>query len=122
MRSLVFAVSILAATSVFAEEKQLADELVPIAAEAKYLIAQCGQDLDPERFVDLSKIYAYTNGYSPDSEIDWDYVKLESHKLFMQMQQDLPNASGCDNLLEKFADSLPALQTKPELKLEPIVE
>ncbi|GGA81010.1 hypothetical protein GCM10011369_23710 [Neiella marina] len=120
MKALLLGLGVMVAGTAMAnDEAQLTDELVQLAAEAKYISIDCDIPLDKDKFIDLTKIYAFNNGYDPKTEINWEYVKLESHKLYMTMKSDLPHAGqACDSLTDKFKDALPALQKKPALDLD----
>lgn len=121
MRAMVLGAALLSMSTVAvaSEEAQLTDDLIRLAGEAKYISIDCDMPLDKEKFIDLTKIYAFNHGYSPDIEVNWDYVKLESHKYYMQMKEDLPTAGqACDSLKDKFKDVLPAIQEKTPLQLD----
>ncbi|MBW8191049.1 hypothetical protein K0504_08390 [Neiella marina] len=120
MKAMVLGAALVSMSSVVvAEEALLTEDLIRLAGEAKYISIDCGMPLDKEKFMDLTKLYAFKEGYSPDTEVNWEHIKLESHKYYMQMKEDLPGAQqGCDSLKEQFKEILPQLQKKPPLELE----
>lgn len=121
MRAMVLGAALLSmgTVAVASDEAQLTDDLIRLAGEAKYISIDCDMPLDKEKFMDLTKIYAFNNGYSPDTQVNWDHIKLESHKYYMQIKEDLPTAGqGCESFKEKFKDVLPAIQEKTPLQID----
>lgn len=71
-------------------------------AKSLYLTRECDKPIDPDKFRDLSKLKAISEGYPGVDGIDWENVKRESHIGYAKMKLDAPLGEACPALLEEL--------------------
>lgn len=99
-------------------EKELTEEqvseveilLTEAASKLIYMNNECNAPIDAEKFKELAKIKAFSEGYQTIEGISWDHVKVEAHRQYGQLKVEAPMGEYCDKFKEDFKSAYPFLK------------
>lgn len=102
MRRLILPLLLLSSTGFAAEPLTKAEkgEVESLLAEAGsrmiYLERDCGKPIDAEKFKELSKLKAFSEGYMTIEGISWQLVKRKAHQEYGMLKIDAPLGELCE--------------------------
>lgn len=92
INSAVFAAEPLTKT----EQGEVESLLAEAASKLIYLDRDCGKEIDPKKFKELSKLKAFSEGYMTIEGISWEHVKRKAHQEYGMLKIDAPLGELCD--------------------------
>ena len=70
--------------------------LAEAASKLIYLERDCGKPIDVNKFKELAKIKAFSEGYMTIEGISWDRVKEKAHKGYDELKNKAPTGELCE--------------------------
>ncbi|TPH15240.1 hypothetical protein [Litorilituus lipolyticus] len=93
----------LISTSVFASDTLSKSEkgevelmLAEAASKLIYLERDCGKPMDKQKFKELAKIKAFSEGFTTIEGISWERVKRKAHKGYGALKIEAPVGELCE--------------------------
>ncbi|ALO35073.1 hypothetical protein CMT41_10350 [Colwellia sp. MT41] len=71
--------------------------LAEAASKLLYLERDCGKPMDVEKFKELAKIKAFSEGYMTIEGISWERVKKKAHQGYGMLKIEAPLGELCDD-------------------------
>lgn len=94
---LLLSSSVLAAEPLTKNEKSEVESLLAEAASKLiYLERDCGKAVDAEKFKELAKLKAFSEGYMTIDGISWKSVKRKAHQEYGMLKIEAPLGELCD--------------------------
>ncbi|TRX56556.1 hypothetical protein [Thalassomonas sp. M1454] len=81
------------------EVKEVQKLLAEAASKAKYVDEICEMPISAEKFKELSKIKAFSEGYETIEGISWEAVKDIALKEYDELKKQAPDGQYCDKYL-----------------------
>ncbi len=79
-----------------AEKGEVESLLAEAGSKMIYLTRDCGKEIDAEKFKELAKLKAFSEGYMTIEGISWDRVKRKAHQEYGMLKIDAPLGELCD--------------------------
>jgi len=79
-----------------AEKGEVESLLAEAASKLIYLDRDCGKPIDSEKFKELSKLKAFSEGYMTIEGISWERVKRKAHQEYGMLKIDAPLGELCE--------------------------
>lgn len=96
----VFSFSSVASESLSTDQINSVQNLLAEAGgKSLYVTELCDKPIDPEKFKELAKIKAFSEGYETIEGISWEVVKDKAHKQFAELKKQAPEGQLCDKYL-----------------------
>jgi hypothetical protein len=106
MKRLILPLLILSSTAIAGESLTKSEKgeveilLAESASKLLYLERDCDKPMDAEKFVELSKLKAFEEGYTTIEGISWDRVALKAHKGYGALKVKAPMGELCKQYRE----------------------
>ncbi len=78
------------------EKGEVESLLAEAASKLIYLDRDCGKAIDAEKFKELSKLKAFSDGYMTIEGISWDRVKRKAHQEYGMLKIEAPLGELCE--------------------------
>ena len=88
-----------------AEKGEVESLLAEAGSKLLYVDRDCGKALDPEKFKELAKLKAFSEGYMTIEGISWEQVKRKAHQEYGMLKIDAPLGELCEQYLDSIKDS-----------------
>ena len=79
------------------EKRDVESLLAEAASKLLYLERDCGKPVDAEKFKELSKIKAFSEGYMTIEGISWKRVKRKAHEGYGALKAAAPLGELCED-------------------------
>ena len=79
-----------------AEKSEVESLLAEAGSKMIYLNRDCGKDVDAEKFKELAKLKAFSEGYMTIEGISWERVKRKAHQEYGMLKIDAPLGELCE--------------------------
>lgn len=102
MKRLILPLLLLSSTAFAAEPLTKAEKgeiellLADAASKLIYLERDCGKAMDAEKFKELAKLKAFSEGYMTIEGISWERVKKKAHKGYGMLKIEAPLGELCE--------------------------
>ena len=74
--------------------------LAEAASKLIYLNNDCGKSIDPEKFKELAKLKAFSEGYMTIEGISWENTKRKANKMYGALKIEAPMGELCSEFRE----------------------
>ncbi|MGL1959082.1 MAG: hypothetical protein OCD00_17415 [Colwellia sp.] len=108
----ILLISALFSTSLMAEnlhpgEDRAAIEAMLIEAASKgiYITRDCDKPIDMEKFKELSRIKAFSEGHNTIESVRWEKIKFKAHKQYGALKIKAPVGELCNQFKNEIKDS-----------------
>ncbi|TLU61510.1 hypothetical protein FE810_14730 [Thalassotalea litorea] len=102
---------VVAAEAPNAEERNKIEMLLAEAAgKMIYLTKQCDKPVDPEKFKELSKLKAFSEGYQSIEGISWEHVRDEANQKYGELNAEGPDGEFCEQYEKDIQNAYPFLK------------
>jgi hypothetical protein len=78
------------------EQGEVESLLSEAAGKLIYLERDCGKEMDTEKFKELAKIKAFSEGFMTIEGISWERVKRKAHQKYGMLKIDAPLGELCE--------------------------
>jgi len=78
------------------EKSEVESLLAEAASKLLYLDRDCGKTMDVEKFKELAKLKAFSEGFMTIEGISWDRVKRKAHQEYGMLKIDAPLGELCE--------------------------
>lgn len=97
----------------------IAESMIKLTSKVMYLRNECGVDIDKEKYKEIAKIYAFSEGLDISQDrIHWERLIVPARTEYQQMAKDYPNGARCEELKERAKHVMPLMQVHPKLPLK----
>ncbi|WP_394175097.1 hypothetical protein [Thalassotalea litorea] len=94
-----------------AEERQEIEMLLAEAAgKMIYLTRQCDKPVDEEKFKELSKLKAFSEGYESIEGISWENVRDQANQNYGELKANGPDGEYCEQYEQDIKNAYPFLK------------
>ncbi|QDP02079.1 hypothetical protein FNC98_12455 [Thalassotalea sp. PS06] len=94
-----------------AQERQEIEMLLAEAAgKMIYLTKQCDKPVDKDKFKELSKLKAFSEGYESIEGISWENVRDEANQNYGELKAKGPNGEFCEQYEKDIKNAYPFLK------------
>jgi len=112
MKKLVLSLALLSAAAVASpeqlsksEKKEVELLLAEAASKLLYLERDCGKPMDKDKFKELAKLKAFSEGFYTIDGISWERVKRKAHQGYGALKIEAPLGEYCEQYREDIRGS-----------------
>lgn len=87
------------------EKSEIELLLAESASKLIYLDRDCGKSIDPEKFKELAKLKAFSEGHISIEGISWERVKRKANKQYGALKIEAPLGELCEQYKADIKDS-----------------
>jgi len=84
--------------------------LADTASQLIYLDKDCNKPIDPQKFRELAKLKAMSEGYFSVEDIDWEKIKLVGNINYGSLKSEYPLSERCEEFREEIRGNYRFLQ------------
>ncbi|OUS00328.1 hypothetical protein A9Q81_10650 [Gammaproteobacteria bacterium 42_54_T18] len=78
------------------EKSEVESLLAEAASKMIYLNRDCGKEIDKNKFKELSKLKAFSEGYMTIEGVSWERIKRKAHQEYGMLKIDAPLGELCE--------------------------
>lgn len=84
--------------------------LTEAAGKLIYMNNECDAPVDAEKFKELAKIKAFSEGYQTIEGISWEHVKEDANRQYEALKMQAPEGELCEKFKNDFKNAYPFLK------------
>ena len=92
------------------DAKEVEAILVEAASKLLYIDRDCKMPVDPEKFKELAKIKAFSEGYLTLEGVSWEHVKHDAHVAYAELKKKAPLGELCDQYRKQLSENYQLLK------------
>lgn len=80
------------------ELNEIESLLAEAGGKAIYLSRDCDKPIDPEKFKELSKLLAFSEGYMSIEGVNWEHIARKAHQEYGRLKIQAPLGELCEEI------------------------
>ena len=88
-----------------AEKREIESILAEAGSKLIYLQRDCGKTMDVEKYKELAKLKAFSEGFMTIEGVSWDNIKRKAHQEYGMLKIEAPLGELCDQYKAAIKES-----------------